>query len=194
MDENKTSGSAITLSGFELHKQETPFSCGPASTKMALEIMGIKVAESDLRRLMRTNSMTGTLYGFLKRAYERCLRENGKDLRVRILSGDSVTARTLVESLKKGRPLIVSFFTENHFRPGTMVGHYSVVYGIDEEAGKVFLANPFGSKDAVDMERFWKTTEYDLSEGETPFLMRLSILLGRLLGIIVPRTIFVLED
>jgi hypothetical protein len=68
------------------------------------------------------------------------------------------------------------------------------VYGVDDDAGKVYLANPFGSEDIFDIDRFWRMTEYDLSEGETPFFMKLSIKLGKLLGIIVPRTVFVLED
>jgi ABC-type bacteriocin/lantibiotic exporter with double-glycine peptidase domain len=182
------------LSGFTLHKQETPVSCGPASAKMALEILGIKISESELRKRMKTNIVLGTLYGFLRRTYERCLKENGVNVQVRILSGPSVTSEVLAESLAKGWPVIVSFFTENHSRPGTMVGHYSVVYGIDERAGKVYLANPFGSEDIIDIDRLWKMTEYDLSEGKTPFFMKLSIRLGKFMGIIAPRTIFVVEE
>ena len=85
-----------------MHKQETLVSCGPASVKMALEILGIKISESELRKRMRTNTILGTLYGFLRNAYENCLKENGMDLRVRILSGPSVTGETLAESLAKG--------------------------------------------------------------------------------------------
>lgn len=194
MEKNEILGFPITFSNFALHKQETPFSCGPASAKMALEMLGIEVPESELRKRMWTNPLMGTLYGFLRRAYERYLQENGMGLKVRILSGSSVTTQTLAESLEKGRPVIVSFFTENHFKPGTMIGHYSVVCGIDEEAGKVYLANPFGSKDTVELDEFWKMTEYDLSQGKTLFFVRVSIKLGKLLGIVAPRTIFVLEE
>jgi hypothetical protein len=194
MHEDNIAGPPIKLSGFTLHKQETPVSCGPASVRMALEILGIKISEPELRKRMRTNPVLGTLYGFLRKTYERCLNENGVALKVRILSGPSVTGKTLTESLAKGWPVIVSFFTENHFRPGTMVGHYSVVCGIDQDAGTVCLANPFGSEDIIDIDRFWSMTEYDLSEGQTPFFMKLSIKLGKLLGIIVPRTVFVLEE
>lgn len=194
MKDEEMSDSQIRLSNFALHKQETPFSCGPASTKIALETQGIKITESELRKRMRTNSFTGTLYGALRRAYQQCLHEKGKSFTVRILSGPSVTVRTLVDSLQKGRPVIVSFFTENHFRPGTMVGHYGMVYGIDEEEGTVDLANPFGSRDVIELEQFWKMTEYDLSKGNTPFFMKLSIRLGKLFGIVKPRTVYVLEE
>jgi len=194
MEADDVAGSLIKLSGFALHKQETPFSCGPASAKMALETLGIGVSEAELRKRMKTNPILGTLYGLLRRAYESCLQEHGMKMKVRIRSGSSVTGNTLAESLAKGRPIIVSFFTENHFRPGTMVGHYSMVCGIDEEKGKVYLANPFGSEDVIDLDRFWKMTEYDLTESTTPFFTKLSIKLGKLLGIVTPRTIFVLED
>jgi len=90
------------LSGFTLHKQETPVSCGPASAKMALEIMGIDVSEAELRMRMKTNRFMGTMLRPLRKVYKHYLREKGIDLHVRALSGSSVTNRTLVDSLKKG--------------------------------------------------------------------------------------------
>jgi hypothetical protein len=132
--------------------------------------------------------------GMVRRGYQRYLRKNGVNLNVRILSGSSVTTRTLVESLQKGRPVVVSFYTENHFNPGNMVGHYSVVCGIDESAGKVYLANPFGTKDEIDIDRFWAMTEYDLSQGKTTFGMKCGLILGKLLGLVKSRLVFVLED
>jgi hypothetical protein len=161
---------------------------------MALEIMGIRVSEPELRRKMRTSSLWGTSPGMLKRVYQEYLRENGAGLKVRVLCGATVTTGMLIESLQKGRPVIVSFYTENHFDPGMMVGHYAVVYGIDTEADNVYLANPFGSKDEVELKRFWKMTEYDLSEGRTSCFMKFSLLLGKLFGMIKSRTVFVLED
>ena len=194
MGVNNTGGSATVLTGFTLHKQETPVSCGPASAKMALQILGIEVPEAELRRRMRTNSLVGTPTGFLRRGYQACLQNSGMSLRVRVLSGSSVTSRTLVESLERGRPVIACFLTENHFRPGTMVGHYSVIYGIDVDANTIRLANTFGSKDTVELERFWEMTEFDLTDGYIPFFQKLLMRLGKLFRMVVPRTIVVLED
>lgn len=194
MGERDTGGSAIMLSGFTLHKQETPVSCGPASAKMALEIMGVHISEAELRMRMKTNRFLGTMLRSLRKGYKRSLRENGIDLHVRTLSGPLVTTRTLVESLEKGRPVIACFFTENHFRPGTMVGHYAVVCGIDPDAGKVYLANPFGTEDEVDIDQFWKSTEFDLSEGKTPFFGKLLMRLGLLFRLLMPKTVIILED
>ena len=182
------------LKNIRIHKQETPVSCGPASVLMALEMMGITIPESRLRRKMHTSRLWGTLPGMVKRGYQRYLRKGGVNLNVRILSGSSVTTRTLVESLQKGRPVVMSFYTENYFSPGNMVGHYSVVCGIDESAGMVYLANPFGTKDEIELDRFWKMTEYDLSDGKTSFGMKLGLMLGKLLGMVKPRTVFVLEE
>jgi hypothetical protein len=185
--------SLIMLPEFALHKQETPCSCGPAATKMALEILGIKVPESELRKRMWTNSLLGTPPSLLARAYQGYLRENGINLRVRVRSGQSVTTDTLLASLQAGRPVIVSFYTENHFRKGTIVGHYSVVYGIDRDAGYLHLANPFGFKEKIEIDQFWKTTDFRQVEGKMPLLMKLSLKLGALLGIEVPRMVILLE-
>ena len=73
MEKNEIPGPPIMFSNFVLHEQEVPFSCGPASAKMALKIPGIEVPESELRKRMWTNPLMGTLYGFLRRAYERYL-------------------------------------------------------------------------------------------------------------------------
>jgi hypothetical protein len=193
MMDNK-GGAPLMLGGFDVHKQETPVSCGPASVLMALEMMGITVPESRLRRKMHTSKLWGTMPGMVKRGYQRYLRKGGFNLNVRILSGRAVTTHTLAESLQKGRPVVVSFYTENHFNPGNIVGHYAVVCGIDESAGKVYLANPFGTKDELDLDRFWKMTEYDLSDGKTSFGMKLALILGKLIGMVKPRLVFVLED
>ncbi len=191
---NSKSGSALMLKGVRIHKQETPVSCGPASVLMALEIMGISMPESKLRRKMHTNRLWGTLPGMMKRGYQRYLRKKGINLKVRILSGPAVNTRTLVESLQKGRPVVVSFYTENHFNPGNMVGHYSVVCGIDENASMIYLANPFGTKDEIELDRFWKMAEYHLSDGKTSLGMKLALMFGKLIGMVKPRMIFVLED
>jgi hypothetical protein len=157
-------------------------------------MLGVEITESKLRRKMHTNRLWGTLPGMLKRSYQRYLRKNGIALQVRMHNGSAVTTDTLIKSLQKGRPVVVSYYTENHFSPGNMVGHYAVVCGLNEENGTVFLANPFGTKDEVDLERFWKMTEYDLSEGTTSRGMKLALILGKLLGMIRPRNVFVLED
>jgi hypothetical protein len=194
MEKGAVPKSLIMLPEFTLHKQETPFSCGPAAAKMALEIMGIKVPEFELRKKMWTNSVLGTLPTLLARAYQDYLRENGKALRVRVRSGQSITTDTLLASLQKGRPVIVTFFTDNHFRKGTIVGHYSVVYGIDPDAGYLHLANPFGFKEKVEIERFWKSTDFRQVEGKMPFLMKLGLKLAALLRMEIPRTVILLED
>lgn len=182
------------LEGVRIHKQETPVSCGPASVLMALDMMGVRIAESRLRKKMHTNRLWGTLPGSLMRVYQHYLRKHDINLRVQKLSGPNVTADTLIDSLQKDRPVIVSFYTENHFDPGHMVGHYAVVCGVDENAGTVYLANPFGTKDEIELGRFWKMTEYDLSDGRASFWMKLDLMLGKLLGMVKPRTVFILED
>ena len=194
MGKNEIHNCPVMLSEFSLQKQETPFSCGPAAAKMALEIMGIKVPEAELRKRMWTNSILGTLPGLLSRAYQSYLSENGIGLRARVRSGPSVTTDALLDSLRKGRPVIVTFFTENYFRKGTIVGHYSVIYGIDGEVRHFHLANPFGFKETVEVDRFWKTTDFRQVDGKMPLLIKLGLKLGRLLGLFVPRTVILLED
>jgi hypothetical protein len=114
----------------------------------------------------------------------------GRALAVRTIIGAGADTEAVVSSLRRGRPVIVSFLCENKCRPGTSIGHYSAIYGADLERGTFLLANPFWGSQEIGIDEFWGMSELRGSAGAVP----LSIKLGRLTGALKPRTIFQLVD
>lgn len=167
-------------------------SCGACSVRMALEYLGRGLPESLVRRRVRTSRRVGTLPGLLLRGCQELLDESGLGLRVRMVRGARADTGTVVESLRQGLPVICSYLAENHFRPGTLIGHYSVIFGASAGAREFIIANPFGGVDRVPADEFWKMTEFDFKAARmpVPFSMRL----GKAARILTPRTLFVFEE
>ncbi len=178
---------ALILAGFPLYKQETPFSCGPCSARMCLEYLGHEVEEAELRKRARTNKHAGTIPAMLARAYNDVLTELGAGLTARMLTGPAADDAVIRNSLAQGLPIVISFLDENAFRPGTLIGHYSVVYGHDQ--AEVMIANAFGRRETIALERSWKMVAFD--PGGEP--MPASMTLGLALRLLARRTMIVLE-
>src|SRR3972149_1718600 len=84
-------GGAVLLDPFPLHKQETPYTCGPASLRMVLEFLGHAVPEKELARAMGTTSTTGTGPWGMNIAANRYLKKFGTGLRARDKIGQAAT-------------------------------------------------------------------------------------------------------
>ena len=181
-------GSPIILENFPVYKQETPFTCGPSSVRMTLEFLGHPLPEKDIARRMGTKKMIGTSHGMLIRAYRKYLAELETGFTVEKITGKAATEDAVESSLKQGLPIIASFLTENHFKPGTSVGHYCVIIGIDREKKEFTLANPFGYKESIGIDHFWRLAEWNPGPGDIPGVKNPKILPFRL-----PRTLVVLE-
>jgi len=182
------SDNGATLSGFELYKQETPMSCGAASARMVLSYLGMEVTEEELRGKMKLNKRIGILPFMLKKGLNNILREKGSELTAVEKSGEELPLQIIKESLRDDRPVIASFLAENHFRPGTLVGHYSVIIGLDEDNNEIMLANPFGWEETMSVSEFKEKAAYDAGR-KTPFAVKA----GKFLGLLKPHTLWVLE-
>lgn len=161
-------GRKVLLEDFTVHKQETPYTCGPAAARMSLEYLGHKLSEAEIKKRMNTSALLGTSHGQLYRAYLKYLAEFNTGLEASIIRGVEATNRVVMESLHNNLPLIASFITENHFKPGTSVGHYAVIIGMDPAANTFTLANPFGYKETVDIDKFWRLAEWRPGPGDLP--------------------------
>jgi len=162
------SSAAVLLEGFPLHKQETPYTCGPAAARMVLEYLGHPVAEAEIKRRMRTNPATGTLPSQEVRGLNEYLAEFKTGLKAKTLKGAEVANEVVLQSLRQKLPVIASFLTENFFKPGTLVGHYAVIIGLDPPADEFTLANPFGSIMKIATARFWRLAEWRPQPGDLP--------------------------
>ncbi len=156
------------LNDFPLHKQETPYTCGPASARMVLEFLGHPVPEYDIAKRMGTMKSLGTMPGQLLGGLNHYLAEFDTGLEAVTLRGGDASESAVAQYLEKGLPVIASFYTENFFKPGTRVGHYAVIIGVDFAKGEFTLANPFGYKEQVDIERFWRLAQWAPEPGDIP--------------------------
>ena len=121
-------------------KQDTGYTCGPASLQMVFAFYGIQESEAGLTRELRTNTDIGTKHKRLidavsKRGLFSYVNENAPLSELRALLADSL-------------PIIV------HYREvGQDDGHYSVVVGLDEK--NIYLHDPWhGPKFSIAIEDF----------------------------------------
>ncbi|HUT54144.1 MAG TPA: C39 family peptidase [bacterium] len=152
---------AAVLDPFPLHKQETPYTCGPASLRMALEFLGHPLPEKEIARAMGTLSLTGTSPFGMHLAANHYLKKLSTGLRARDKIGKAATNDVIFSSISRKLPVIFTWLTENAFKPGTAVGHYSVIIGFDEARREFTIANPFGTIHPLDFDRFRRLAAWD---------------------------------
>jgi hypothetical protein len=147
---------AALLENFPLRKQETPYTCGPASLRMVLEFLGHPLPEHEIARAMGTNSLTGSSPFGMHCAATHYLNKFQTGLTAQDKIGQAATNEVIFASVSGKLPVIFTWLTENAFKPGTEVGHYSVIIGFDEGRREFTIANPFGMIHALDFDRFWR--------------------------------------
>ena len=162
--------SRIILQNFPLFKQETPYTCGPASLRMVLAFLGHKLSEREIAKRMGTTPGIGTAPWQMHCAYNKYLKEFRTGLSAKDKIGKQANNRTIFKSLQLNRPVIFSWLTENYFKPKTPVGHYSVVIGADQNNKEFTIANPFGSVHTLDCDRFWRLSAWNPKPGDFPDL------------------------
>ncbi len=158
----------ILLANFPVHQQETPYTCGPAAARMVLEFLGHPMPEKDLAQAMKTNRLVGTSNGMMARGLNQYLDQTGTGLQAKIIKGKAATDQAVADSLRQGYPVIATFLTENFFKPGTPVGHFCVIIGIDPAKKQFTIANPFGYIETMDIDRFWRLAQWRPVAGDIP--------------------------
>jgi len=158
----------IVFENFPLHKQETPYTCGPASLRMVLEYLGHPLSEAEIAKKMGTKPKVGTSFWQMNRACNFYLKKFNTGLKARDKIGKAANDRLIFESIDRDRPVIFTWIAENHFDPGKLVGHYSVAIGFDKTRREFTIANPFGKIHPVDFDRFWRLCAWNPAAGDIP--------------------------
>ena len=109
-----------------LHKQETDYSCGPASLKMVLGYFGVEKSEAELVKLTGASAGLGCEPPTLVTAAERL----GFVAEYKTHS----SIEEIRERLERDEMIIVDWFSPE------VCGHYSVVTEVTDE--NITLANP----------------------------------------------------
>jgi len=132
----------------KLHKQETDYSCGPASLKMVLEHFGVEKSEEELIKLTGAKAGLGCTPNDLVRA----ARELGFD-------AEYIPTSSLEEVEKlmnEGVMVIVDWFSPE------VNGHYSVVVKLTDK--EITLANPTHGNNTVMTRNEFLNRWFELDE------------------------------
>lgn len=127
-------------------KQNTDYTCGPASLAMALSFLGKHRSELSLSRLALTNEDTGTTHSNIVRV----AKDEGFVTEVK----RGASLGDLKTVVRLGLPVIV-----NYTEPFENVGHFAVVVGF--ERGNIILNDPANGKgfqlSETNILRRWKS-------------------------------------
>jgi len=160
------------LQNFPLFKQETHYTCGPASVRMCLAFLGHKLPEKEIAKRMHTSSILGTAPWQLVPAYNKYLKEFNAGLTAKEKKGKDANNQVIFDSIKINRPVIFSWLTENCFKPGTSIGHYSVIIGFDQDKKEFTIADPCGSFHPLGFDQFWHLAAWSPKTGDLPNLKK----------------------
>lgn len=112
-------------------KQDTTYTCGPASLQMVFAYYGIRVSEEKLAQELGSASEDGTRNGAL---IDAVLRRG-----LHCYVNDDATLEELMSLLERELPTVV-----NYIEPSQEDGHYGVVIGVSEE--HVVLHDPWNGE------------------------------------------------
>ena len=162
----------VLLQNFPVYKQETPYTCGPASVRMCLAFLGHKLPEKEIARRMGTSPLFGTSPWQLLPAYNKYLKQFNTGLIAKDKLGKAANNQVIFKSISMGRPVIFTWLVENYFKPGTSVGHYCVIIGFDQNKKEFTIANPFGTIHPLEFDRFWRLAAFSPKSGDLPNLKK----------------------
>jgi hypothetical protein len=175
----------VELAGFPIYKQETDHTCGPCAVRMTLEYLGLKVDEAAIARRCLTHPL-GALPWTLVPGFNSYLSKLGKKAE---MVGDAPDVyERIVSALQRGIPTIFIYAVTDVFHPPKKVTHYGIATGIDEPAGTITAANPFGCSDKMPLEEWWD--RFSIADEYAPSVEGLAVKLG----ILKPRTAIFISD
>ena len=124
-----------TILPVRLKIQEKPYSCGAASLKIVLEMLGKEISEAWLMRVCKTDPEECTTAQRLKRAL--------KKLKVKFEEIVPATIQDIEENVRSFRLCLVAY--QAWARGGSELeamegGHYSIIFGFNET--HFFIADP----------------------------------------------------
>lgn len=127
-------------------RQDTAYTCGPSSLKMALSHYGLSVDEIWIGKKAGTTSTAGTSVGDLVAVIGTINSTYGTSFKARSESFSSW--ETLKGYLSKGYPVILRVQSWIHPNSGE---HYVLLYGIDITGGNAYLGDPSYGKRVISL-------------------------------------------
>jgi len=131
---------------FKYYKQQTEYTCGPASVKMVLSYFGINVSELKILKIMNTKQKSGTKNLEFPKIFEK--------YKLNYVVMRNAKLDDLKTYLLRKYMVIVSYvYYDEDWH--TEIGHYSVLRKID--SNYVYLYDPyFGLAHKIQLREFFK--------------------------------------
>ena len=124
------------------YKQQTDYTCGPASMRMILSALKIKKSEKELAQLLKTRRKTGTK--------NKSFSLLAKRLNLPSIAKKNSSFQELKAYQNKNYLIIL-----NYFHPEEKIGHYAVLKKIDKKY--IYLLDPaFGKNHKYSLAEFKK--------------------------------------
>lgn len=138
---------ALAFHGLRPTRQESPYTCGPASLQCVAAFTGRRPTEAQLAAALGTTKRHGTT--------PAQLRAGAAKLGLRPTMCRRMSAVALLMALKRGRPIIVLWNDHG--------AHWSVVVGVHAKRRSLVLADPWRQSGMrlvriADFKRHWRTT------------------------------------
>ncbi len=139
------------------HKQETAFTCGPASLRNALLSMGFNHSERKIRTFTHSDRMNGTSEKKLIRA----IKGLGYNYKVLYNKSESAFKQRVVYNLKRDNKLIILTDHEDHWISVTDYSNkYLEVIDPEQKRVKKYLTPKELSKWCLNFNKHTKETYY----------------------------------
>lgn len=110
------------------HKQETCWTCGSASTRMILEVCGIKKSEKQVVKLLGTNKIRGTWARLYPQLFDK--------YKLNYIVMRNAKIEDMKKLMQEGYYILTSYYY-----PRDKVDHFVVVSGIDDNY--IYFNDPF---------------------------------------------------
>ncbi len=169
----------VIIDGVVLVSQE--HSCGYAIIEMVSTFLGDRVSEKELFDDYG-KVVTSTGKSFYKEMNKRL--PNHKTTMFKHLKNTELIDKVYF-SLKKGMPIPFEWAAK---KDGKWTLHYSLVVGLDIKADRIYVLNPYGYQEKINLEEFFKRTSF-LAYSDMPIYLKLAFSLG----IFERNTIFIIE-
>lgn len=173
----------LKLNNFHIQQQKKSYTCGYASLSMISDFLGSKVEEEDLEEELPLGYFGATPSKFLKLSRKYLSNYN---IKFKFIHKNKFI-KMVENQLEKNIPIPFLYLAKNKFGNPELVGHYSVIIGIDKQNSRFYVADPFAeNKREIAFEELFKELSFcKAAKDNTIIMYRFIKILVKLTGYMI---------
>lgn len=173
----------IKLEDFLMQMQKTCYTCGYSSLSMVCDFLGTKIEEEEFEK-----ELPYGYFGITPFKVNKLFNSHMPNYKAkwRFIS-EKKLARIVEKQLKDNLPVPFLCLAKNKFGTPILVGHFSVIFGMDKENSMFYIADPFiGCEKEMTYEELFNELSFrEASKNNTLFVYRVLKRIVRLRGYII---------